>query len=151
MWQASGLQATPYLAAALSKTDCRSCNQLQSKAVQSATDSSQTVLQCQSSTTMQAARKKHAAEFARYHSWALVGTSWDVIKKVGSGGNARPAHVSGRGTNGTLKGFEQICFEGIPDPLQKSDPGSFWGMVLGITQRLTGSGPNCHLPFIMAV
>jgi len=32
------LQATPYLAAALSKTDCRRCIQLQSKAVQSATD-----------------------------------------------------------------------------------------------------------------
>ncbi|KAL0040105.1 hypothetical protein WJX79_006548 [Trebouxia sp. C0005] len=65
MWQASSLQATPCLAAALPKLHYRKCNQLQSKAVQSPTDSSQSVLQRQSN-TMQAARKEHAAEFARY-------------------------------------------------------------------------------------
>ncbi|KAL0040096.1 hypothetical protein WJX79_006261 [Trebouxia sp. C0005] len=66
MWQTSSLQATPCLAAALSKTDCRRCIQPQAKAVQSATDSFRSVLQCQRSTTTQAAREKRAAGFARY-------------------------------------------------------------------------------------
>ncbi|KAL0040173.1 hypothetical protein WJX79_009670 [Trebouxia sp. C0005] len=67
MWQTPSLQATPdFLAAALSKTNCRRCVQLQSKAGQSATDSSRSILPCQSSTTTQAARKKRAAGVARY-------------------------------------------------------------------------------------
>ncbi|KAL0040032.1 hypothetical protein WJX79_003361 [Trebouxia sp. C0005] len=66
MWQTSSLQATPCLAAALSRTDCRRCIQPQAKAVQSATDSSRSVLQRQSSKTTPAAKQKPEARLARY-------------------------------------------------------------------------------------
>ncbi|KAL0039978.1 hypothetical protein WJX79_001280 [Trebouxia sp. C0005] len=60
------LQAMPFLAAALSKTECRRCIEPQAKAVQSATDSSRSVLQCQRSTTTQAAKQKPEARLARH-------------------------------------------------------------------------------------
>ncbi len=55
------LQATPYLAAALSKTDCRRCIQLQSKAVQSATNRWACCATCQESTTVLALNCNNAA------------------------------------------------------------------------------------------